>query len=81
MIPKSIRHGTELSTFSTVLLQAKYSIRHAIGSQVQWYDLDENAVIEETIPLFIPARQQVYLKRVDFPIKSADAEQANAIIK
>ena len=81
MIHKSIRHGTELSPFSTVLLQAKYSIRHAIGSQVQWYDLDENAVIEETIPLFIPARRQVYLKRVDFPKKGVDSEQANATIK
>ena len=79
MIQKSIRRGTELSPFSTVLLQAKYSIRHALGSQVQWYDLDENAVIEETIPLFIPSRQQVYLKRVDFPTKNADTEQAKAI--
>lgn len=74
MIQKSIRTGAEISGFTHFLLSAKYAIRHHLGSQVQWYDLDENAVIEETIPLFVPERQQVYLKRVDFPKTETTAQ-------
>lgn len=47
----SVAPGTELTRTDEIVLNMKYAIRRAAGSQVQWYGLDTSSLITEYVPL------------------------------
>ena len=53
IIHKSVSTKTELSSLDEGILNAKYTIRRAAGSKVQWFGLDTSTLINETVPLIV----------------------------
>ena len=51
VIHKSVSTKSDLSSFDEFILHAKYAIRRAAGSKVQWYGLDTSSLITENVPL------------------------------
>ena len=51
IIHKSVTTKTELTDLDELLLNLKYSIRHAAGSREKWYGLDTSSLIVENVPL------------------------------
>ena len=51
MIRKTVTPKTELSPFDEFILNAKYAVRRAAGSKVEWYGLDTSSLIVESVPL------------------------------
>ena len=51
VIHKSVSTKSELSGLDEFVLHAKYAIRRAAGSKVQWYGLDTSSLITEHVPL------------------------------
>ena len=51
IIHKSVTTKTELTNLDELLLNLKYSIRHAAGSREKWYGLDTSSLIVENVPL------------------------------
>ena len=56
-IRRAIFAGSMQSRLDEVVLSAKYAIRKAAGSQVQWYGLETSSLITEYVPLSIQQRQ------------------------
>ena len=51
MIRKTVTPKTELSSIDEFILNAKYAVRRAAGSKVEWYGLDTSSLIVESVPL------------------------------
>lgn len=66
LIQKTVPFGGDISEIGGAVVSAKYALLETIGSQVKWYGLEHASVITEHVPLFIPARVQGKLERVEF---------------
>lgn len=53
IIHKSVTTKSELSSFDELIMNTKYTIRHAAGSKIQWYGLDTANIITEKVPLIV----------------------------
>ena len=63
VIHKSIPTKTELGDFDAFILRAKYAIRRAAGSKVQWYGLDTSSLIIENVPLITGGGETERIRR------------------
>ena len=71
MIRKMPSVSSDISEADRTLLNAKYAIRRACGTPVEWYGLENSSVIIEYVPLFTRAKRQHKLAYVEIPTKIA----------
>ena len=65
MIRKMMPLEGDLSSFDSMLIHTKYYIRRLAGNPLRWFGLETSNVIVESVPLFLPRRQEESLTRVD----------------
>ena len=63
IIHKTIQSGSEMSEFDSFIVSAKYAIRKVVGSQIKWYGLENASLIIEQVPLFVPSKPEIDLRR------------------
>ena len=64
IIHKTVQPDSAISAFDTAMVSMKYAIRKAVGSQIKWYGLENSSLIVEQVPLFVPSKPPVELKRM-----------------
>ena len=65
MIRKMMPLEGDLSSFDSMLIHTKYYIRRIAGNPLRWFGLETSNVIVESVPLFLPRRQEESLTRVN----------------
>ena len=65
MIRKMMPLEGDLSSFDSMLIHTKYYIRRIAGNPLRWFGLETSNVIVESVPLFLPKRQEESLTRVN----------------
>ena len=65
MIRKMMPLEGDLSSFDSMLIHTKYYIRRLAGNPLRWFGLETSNVIVESVPLFLPRRQEESLTRVN----------------
>ena len=65
LIIKTVPDDSEISGLDSFILSAKYAIRHAVGSNIKWYGLENASLIQEQVPLFLPKRSTVTLNKTE----------------
>jgi KUP system potassium uptake protein len=65
MIRKMMPLEGDLSSFDSILIHTKYYIRRIAGNPLRWFGLETSNVIVESVPLFLPRRQEESLTRVN----------------
>ncbi len=67
MIRKMPSASNDISEGDRGVLNAKYAIRRACGTPVEWYGLENSSVIIEYVPLFARTKKQHKLAYVELP--------------
>lgn len=65
MIRKMMPLEGDLSSLDSMLIHTKYYIRRIAGNPLRWFGLETSNVIVESVPLFLPRRQEESLTRVN----------------
>ena len=65
LIRKMMPLEGDLSSFDSMLIHTKYYIRRIAGNPLRWFGLETSNVIVESVPLFLPRRQEESLTRVN----------------
>ncbi|KAB7786804.1 KUP/HAK/KT family potassium transporter [Bifidobacterium cebidarum] len=65
LIHKALMPESKVSARGAFSLQAKYAIRHMVGSPVKWFGLAPYNPLVEVQPLFVSTRRPPRLKRMD----------------
>ena len=65
MIRKMMPLEGDLSSYDSMLIHTKYYIRRLAGNPLRWFGLETSNVIVESVPLFLPRRQEESLTRVN----------------
>lgn len=62
-IRRIISSDNDCSAMDSFILSAKYAIRSMIGSPIKWYGLETSSLIIESVPMFLPGKRAVSLRR------------------